>query len=65
MIIFANDARVIISSKNEDDFCMLSNKVLSQMKADSCKQAAHESRQNRCLRIYNKISMTVSIKHWI
>jgi hypothetical protein len=30
-IIFADDTSVIISGKNLDDFCMLSNKVLSQM----------------------------------
>jgi hypothetical protein len=29
--MFASDTRVIISSKNLDDFCMLSVKVLSQM----------------------------------
>jgi hypothetical protein len=30
-IIFADDMSVIISSKNFDDFCMLSNRVLSLM----------------------------------
>jgi hypothetical protein len=30
-IIFADDRSVIISSKNLDDFCMLSNRVLSHM----------------------------------
>jgi hypothetical protein len=30
-IIFADDTSVTISSKNLDDFCTLSNKVLSQM----------------------------------
>jgi hypothetical protein len=30
-IIFADDTSVIISSKNLDDFCMLSNRVLSLM----------------------------------
>jgi hypothetical protein len=30
-IIFTDDASVIISSKNLDDFCILSNKILSRM----------------------------------
>jgi hypothetical protein len=30
-IIFADDNSVLISGKNLDDFCMLSNKVLSQV----------------------------------
>jgi hypothetical protein len=30
-IIFADDTRALISSKNLDDFCMLSNRVLSLM----------------------------------
>jgi hypothetical protein len=30
-IIFADDTSVIISGKNLYDFCMLSNKVVSQM----------------------------------
>jgi hypothetical protein len=30
-IIVANDTKVIISSKNLDEFCMLSNRVLSLM----------------------------------
>jgi hypothetical protein len=29
-ILFADDTRVIISGKNMDDYCILSNKVLSQ-----------------------------------
>jgi hypothetical protein len=44
-IIFASDTSVIISSKNLDDLCMLSNKVISQMiKMVFCKQAVPESR---------------------
>jgi acetyl-CoA carboxylase beta subunit len=30
-IIFANDTSVIVYNKNLDDFCVLSNKVLSHM----------------------------------
>jgi hypothetical protein len=30
-IMFADDVSVIISSKNVDDFCMLSNRVVSLM----------------------------------
>jgi hypothetical protein len=44
-IIFADDTSVIISSKNLDDFCILLNKVLSQMsKQISANKLLPESR---------------------
>jgi ABC-type sugar transport system ATPase subunit len=42
-ILFADDTSIIISSKNLDDFCMLSNRVLSLM---SKRFAANKVAQN-------------------
>jgi hypothetical protein len=53
-IIFADDTSVIMSGKNFDDFCMLSNKVLSQMSKWFSTNKLSLSLEKTNVIIYNK-----------
>jgi hypothetical protein len=65
-IIFAGDTIVIIYNKNMDDFCILPNKVLSQMsKWFSANKLTLNLDKTNVIKFIIKKLATVSIKHSI